>query len=950
MNNNSNISVLDVLIDFFNDHLNNISLKQINESKVIDFKKTVYDNYLIDSVRLFKINEIVYNIDDNLLLRFNDVYNTLSTFQVNLFMLIDSNGEDTDFYLGVCSNDNSKSVVTFAKTLEKTLQGYFPGIKTHRQDRKEISKLTKKMSDSSNLVMVSSSSQIDLKDMNLKNYGLENFVNSMRGLKYRAMILAENNDIHTISNTRKGYEKLYSLFDSFKKYDFESKKQEVKLSELSSILDDLSPHDKHTYFEDLVSNLDYSTLDRLESLGEYSEKRAFEQNSKRIDDLLRLLEQEITNTYIYENNGKWQLASYIFSEDMSVAEIGASNLKKSFFSNSYIKTTTSILNSFNKNDSSSKGAFDKVTDYLKHFKHPQFYYKTSDKVVNVNFRLSPAVSISGNELGLYLGLPKKEVAGLSVIDYIEFGKEVNVNSAIKKDSSNALPSKNILLGKVYDLGNTTNKDVRLANKSLNMHTFITGSTGTGKTNTVYHMLEELMLDDIPFLVIEPAKGEYKDVFGNLENVNVYSSNPKMSEVININPFMFPESIHVLEHIDGLVEIFSMCWEMEAAMPAFFKDAIVEAYISEGWDMETSICEKSPNVYPDFNRVIEKLEYLVEHSDFSHEVKSNYKGALITRVKSLTVGLNKLIFSEKQTPYKKLFDENCILDLSRIKSNETRALLMSLIVYILNEYRVDQKVGNNSGLKHITVIEEAHNILRNSSNGDSNLVSKSVEILTNSIAEVRTYGEGFIIVDQSPSSVDISAIKNTNTKIILRTPEQEDRETVGRSLGLDERQINEISKLPSGVAIVYQNDWVNPVLTLVDKSKIEESVYEYNDYKQKDSLKTLRGKILSYLLNPQDDNKDIDVILDCVDDLGLNTQDKVNIKDLCEEAEFESTHITDSENVKVQSLIKSLLGISENELNAIKDDKNSFKSLINEKTSGLTDNELSGVYKILKRKV
>src|SRR5699024_3099557 len=123
-----------------------------------------------------------------------------------------------------------------------------------------------------------------------------------------------------------------------------------------------------------------------------------------------------------------------------------------------------------------------------------------------------------------------------------------------------------------------------------------------------------------------------------------------------------------------------------------------------------------------------------------------------------------------------------------------------------------------------VLEEAHNLLKNTSGGESELIGKSVEMITNTIAEIRTYGEGFIIVDQSPSSVDIAAIKNTNTKIVLRTPEANDREAVGRSMGLSTAQVNEIAKLPSGVAAVYQNDWVNPVLTMIDKAEITEQPY------------------------------------------------------------------------------------------------------------------------------
>ena len=158
-----------------------------------------------------------------------------------------------------------------------------------------------------------------------------------------------------------------------------------------------------------------------------------------------------------------------------------------------------------------------------------------------------------------------------------------------------------------------------------------------------------------------------------------------------------------------------------------------------------------------------MNRLIEESDYASDIKSNYRGALVTRVKSLAVGLNKFIFTSEQTPYEVLFDQNCILDISRVKSTETKALIMGLMVYILNEYRVDRKTENNNGLKHVTVLEEAHNLLKNTSGGSSELIGKSVEMLTQTIAEIRTYGEGFIIVDQSPSSVDISAIKKAQSQ-------------------------------------------------------------------------------------------------------------------------------------------------------------------------------------------
>lgn len=168
----------------------------------------------------------------------------------------------------------------------------------------------------------------------------------------------------------------------------------------------------------------------------------------------------------------------------------------------------------------------------------------------------------------------------------------------------------------------------------------------------------------------------------------------------------------------------------------------------------------------------------------------------------------------------LFDENCIIDLSRVGSQETKSLIMGILIMRLSEYRMTGANTPNSALKHLTVLEEAHNILKRvsteQSQEGSNMAGKSVEMITNAIAEMRTYGEGFVIVDQSPTSVDKAAIKNTNTKIVMRLPDEDDRKVSGKAAGMNDKQIDEIAKLPTGVAVVYQNDWVSPVLCKIDR--------------------------------------------------------------------------------------------------------------------------------------
>lgn len=324
---------------------------------------------------------------------------------------------------------------------------------------------------------------------------------------------------------------------------------------------------------------------------------------------------------------------------------------------------------------------------------------------------------------------------------------------------------------------------------------------------------------VKFLVVEPAKGEYKNVFGGRKDVTVLGTNPKLSQLLRINPFSFPENIHVLEHMDRLVEIFNVCWPMYAAMPAVLKNAVEKSYVDCGWDIVKSENKYGEELYPSFADVARNVKEIIDSSEYDAENKGAYKGSLLTRLQSLCNGINGMIFVADEIPKEQLFEENVIVDLSRVGSSETKSLIMGMMVLKLQEYRMSSATGMNAELNHITVLEEAHNLLRRTSNEQSaegsNLLGKSVEMLSNAIAEMRTYGEGFIIADQAPGLMDMSVIRNTNTKIILRLPDQADRELVGRAANLNEDQITELAKLPCGVAAVYQNEWIQPVLCKVD---------------------------------------------------------------------------------------------------------------------------------------
>lgn len=836
---------------------------------------------LIDNVRLYRITEMVYQKDESVIDKFTTVFNTLATYNASVFFLIDSDGKQANYYLGVRNNEandslKKRSTVTLGDTLKQTLIGHFPGAKIENEDRKKIAELSEKIVGLNNVASVSvvgSSRSEKAQPQSGFAQGMEKLCLAMSGRSYTAVIIADNKNAWDIQQERKKYQELYTALSPLQKVQISDTRSETESR--SQSFSEMDGKQKAAMITNAVisiagtaagvgvgamfggtaamlggqiggqvggqiSNFISSLTPTKQISKAITTGTTTTEENKAVTDMLSMLDEALKKMNEYDSYGLWNVAGYFLSDDMSAAEIAASNYRSLMNGDNYGREVSAI-NSWRSNDLELAGEYRDLTTYLSRFIHPKFNY-------GGNIVVTPSTNISGKELGLHLGLPRSTVPGLPVIEHAEFGKEVNTYQLFENETSNR-PEDRITLGHVFDMGLITDKIVELNNKSLNMHTFITGSTGSGKSNTVYQILMELRQDRVPFLVIEPAKGKYKDVFGHLPDVNVFSTNPNVAQLMNINPFKFPQSIHVLEHIDGLVEIFSVCWPMYDAMPAFFKDAILKAYEAVGWDLGSSTFEGDNIEYPNFDILAEQLDKLITNSDYAAEIKSNYRGALLTRVKSLAVGLNKYIFTEEQTPYEQLFDENCILDISRVKSSETKALLMGLMVYILNEYRMDQKTENNTGLRHVTVLEEAHNLLKNTFGGESELIGKSVEMITNTIAEIRTYGEGFIIVDQSPSSVDIAAIKNTNTKIVLRTPEANDREAVGRSIGLSTEQVNEIAKLPSGVAVVYQNNWISPVLTLVDKANITEKPFVNKSPVIIKSVKDSRTDVIRAIMEP-----------------------------------------------------------------------------------------------------
>ena len=983
----------------------------------------------IQNVRMYRITKMVYEKNEFSLYKFTSVFNSLSHISASVFLMIDSNGLETELYIGIKSDDKRRTASSTGKLLFNILKGQFPGIELQNKFGNEIEDLLNKPRGEFVSTVTSIGNLVD--DQNRSNeefvQGLEKLIKTMEGQRYRAVILAENKSNEDLKKLRTGYEEIYNSLSPFSKMQINfsenkgtnysnssstgistgttySKNDSVtegnSYSENESTSEQKSVSKKNlmefaaasvsgigagagigslfgpvgatigagiglslsmgatpTYtegktrtkgssytetssktFGETRGKTNTDTKTDTETIGNSSgtsQAITLNTENKIVSNLLNRIDVQLERIKEFETFGMWECAAYFISEEPPVAEIAAATYK-SIIQGKNSGVEVSSINSWNKDNAKE------IIKNINNFEHPSFKY-------NDNIFVKATSLISSKELGIQMGLPKKSVIGFPVVEHSSFAQEVITYNANEDNDR-----KSITIGKIFNMGKITEKVMKLSKESLTMHTFVTGSTGSGKSNTIYEILDQLDTVGVKFMIIEPAKGEYKNVFGNRNNVTVLGTNPNYSELLRINPFKFPKSIHVLEHVDRLIEIFNVCWPMYAAMPAVLKDAVLSAYEDCGWDLAESVNRISDELFPTFADLERELWTVIENSAYSDELKGNYIGSLVTRIKSLTNGLNGQIFASDEIDNKILFDENVIIDLSRIGSLETKSLIMGILVMRLNEYRMSEATEMNSKLKHVTVLEEAHNILKRVSteqnSESSNVSGKSVEMLSNAIAEMRTYGEGFIIADQSPNAVDVSAIRNTNTKIIMRLPDEVDRRLAGKAAALKDEQLDEIAKLPKGVAVVYQNDWIEPVLCKVNKFEGKEEKYNYTqEYTEKVDECKLKQELLKLLLKTkvnQEITPNIEYIDNTLTKSKLSTIQKVEILELLDEyRKTNKLKIWENKNFEKLSKIVTNLIIDKNNLKKLIITRSNFEDLnselvnLIERSVKIEDNEL-----------
>ena len=409
--------------------------------------------------------------------------------------------------------------------------------------------------------------------------------------------------------------------------------------------------------------------------------------------------------------------------------------------------------------------------------------------------------LTADELAIVASLPQRELQGIRRRKTVDFAVDLPA----------VTDSAGLDLGAVIDRGRKNPKNrVQLARSDLNKHVFVTGVTGAGKTTTCLNLLLE---SGLPFLVIEPAKTEYRALAEAEQAVEYYRPNGDQYQSFRLNPFaLVRQGQRIKSHAGFLKNAFAAVFPMEASMPMMVEAAILAAYEEKGWDLDENeyLLGDNPfdplsNAWPTMSMMIEQLDRLIPTYGLGKEFEEKYRGSLVSRLRSLTDGtLGRVLDVPQSMDFHSLLTRCSVIELEELQSGEEKALIMAFLLGAINETMRDHH-ANNPDFRQLTLIEEAHRLLSRPEAGDK-AAALAVESFADMLAEVRKYGTGLIIADQIPAKLIPDVIKNTHCKIVHRLFAEDDRRAMGEAMMMDEEQRNFLPNLQTGEAIVFCGGW------------------------------------------------------------------------------------------------------------------------------------------------
>ena len=361
-------------------------------------------------------------------------------------------------------------------------------------------------------------------------------------------------------------------------------------------------------------------------------------------------------------------------------------------------------------------------------------------------------------------------------------------------------------------------------KSFTRHALVVGMPGTGKTTFSVNLLLQFYKRGIPFLAIEPTKSEYRAMIDAVPDLQVFTPGKNSVVPFIINPFLPPDGITLETFKPSLVSAFKAAFSMPSPLDILFANAIDACYVKHGWRGYSKRGDPGTQLFG-LHEFVLTFREIIRYSSYSAESKGNMESAGVFRLLNLVIQNGNIYDTENSVPLQDLLRRPTIIELNAIDNQEQKALIMALLLINIILYTKHNQAGDGN-LKNILLIDEAHVLLgggTQTQEGAAEAGASTVRALQNMIVEIRSYGTGIIIADQSPQKVTKEIVGNTDVKVMFQLVQVEDKNIIAASSNMSETDEDQLSRLNTGEAYAYFRGLVEPVRIMTEDIREKEGI-------------------------------------------------------------------------------------------------------------------------------
>lgn len=403
-------------------------------------------------------------------------------------------------------------------------------------------------------------------------------------------------------------------------------------------------------------------------------------------------------------------------------------------------------------------------------------------------------------------------------DRITAGLKINESGKGNKTySSNIINAGDITVGKLRS--STKGDTIGFSLKDLAKHMLVVGTPGSGKTTFSVSLLDRLWKDhNIPFLVIEPAKNEYRALVQSIPELQVFTPGKNFISPFVFNPFVPPKNVKLETYKSTLKTAFAAGVSMSTPLDKIFEESINNCYSDFRW-LDTYTVDDKGKIF-NISDFIKCFQQTFDEIGYTGDAK-NIGRAGVVRLNSL-VNLFDNYFS---IPIEDILQKPTIIELAAIENSDQKALIIALLLLSILAYVNANYIGEG-GLKNVILLEEAHVLLdadTNAGQGDANPSAIAQGLVKRMLAEIRSYGVGLIIADQSPRKVSTDVVALTDMKMIFRLVESVDKQIIGDSTNMTDVQVQRMAKLKPGEAFLFFNKLEEPEEVITPDYRLENNI-------------------------------------------------------------------------------------------------------------------------------